>query len=76
MLQQMAQPIAHARLFLCRKPRFVIEVPENITRIELRREAPKCLIGRVQVVPETFPLRDDTIVDYIPSFVATSTVPY
>jgi hypothetical protein len=46
------------QLFLYGQSRETITVPENISQNDLRREASQKLKGRVQVIPETFPVKE------------------
>jgi hypothetical protein len=66
---QTVVPMARVRLYLYREQRQIIEVPENITKSDLRRRASQQFGGRVRTVQDEFPPKDDTIVDCIPSFV-------
>jgi hypothetical protein len=61
--------MAHIHLFLYGKRRHMIEVPENISQMDIRSRASPLFQGGVRTVPEVFPPRDDTIVHCIPSFV-------
>jgi hypothetical protein len=70
LMQQINQPMVHARLLLHGRRQQVIEVPENISQVDLRMRSPQHFTGRVQTVPERFPLRDGTIVNCIQSFVS------
>jgi hypothetical protein len=62
------------RLFLYGQPKWVINVHENISRMDLRRDASKMFTGRVRAVPEVYPVKHDTVVDCSPSFAADSPV--
>jgi hypothetical protein len=72
--QSAEQAMVSLRLFLYGQPKWVIDIPENISKIDLRREASKKSVGRVQVDPEVFPLKDCTVGNCIPSLVAESVV--
>jgi hypothetical protein len=61
--------MVHVQLSLYESLCHEIEVPENTSQADLRMRASQLFIERVQTVPETFPLRDGTIVNCIPSFV-------
>jgi hypothetical protein len=63
---QEAIPITHVRLHLYGERRFTIEIPESISRMGLRRVASQYFKGRVRTIPDSFPPKDDTIVNCIP----------
>jgi hypothetical protein len=72
--RQAEQATAAVRLFLCGQPKWRITVPEQISKEDLGREVSKMFHGRVSVVPETYPLKVDTVVDCVPSFVGPSAI--
>jgi hypothetical protein len=56
------------------QPKWIINVPENISRMDLRREASKMFAGRVRTVLEVYPMKAGTVVDCILSFVGENSV--
>jgi hypothetical protein len=73
--RRVGQATASVRLFFGGKCTWRVRVPERISKEDLRREASKMMKGRVRVVPETYPLTEDSVVDCIPSFVEVSAIP-